>query len=49
MNRDGRTDMNTGRNCVIAALTHIHVVIRVHFGAQIFRGDVTNNLIGVHV
>ncbi len=47
--RDRCTDVHTGRNHVITALAHVHVIIRMHVGARCGCRQVSDNLIGVHV
>ncbi len=41
--------MNAGRYDVIAALTHIDIVIWMHIGAELFACQAGDNLIGIHV
>jgi len=43
------TDVNRGRDRVIAALTHVDMIVRVHGLAQPPRGQRGNHFVGVHV
>ena len=49
MNTHCRTDMNAGRYHVIAALTHIDVVVGMHLGAELLGGQSGDDLVRIHV
>ena len=44
-----RGDMNRGRHHVIAALTHVHMVVRMHGTGQSARRERGNHLVGIHI
>ena len=44
-----RCDVNRRRHHVVAALTHVHVIVRVHRLAQRTAGQRGDDLVGVHV